>query len=68
VIVRVQATFIKVVDLTLLLALLYHGGYGLISVLGDYLSSRALRIGGAAVIAGIMALCALWGAMIILVI
>jgi succinate dehydrogenase / fumarate reductase cytochrome b subunit len=68
VIVRLQATFIKVVDLTLLLALLYHGAYGLISVLGDYLSSRALRIGGAAVIAGIMALCALWGAMIILVI
>lgn len=68
VIVRAQATFIKVVDLTLLLALLYHGGYGLISVLGDYLSSRALRIGGAAAISGIMALCALWGAMIILVI
>jgi succinate dehydrogenase / fumarate reductase, cytochrome b subunit len=68
VMMRMQDSFIKVVDLTLLWALLYHGGYGLISVLGDYLSCRSLRIGGAALIAGIMALCALWGSRIIFVI
>jgi lincosamide and streptogramin A transport system ATP-binding/permease protein len=40
-IMRVQEAFLKMVDLTLLLALLYHGGYGLMSVLGDYLSSKS---------------------------
>jgi len=58
VIMRVQEIFLKVVDVALLLGLLYHGGYGLVSVLGDYLSSRGLWIGGALVITFVMALCA----------
>jgi succinate dehydrogenase hydrophobic anchor subunit len=57
-IIRMQGIFINVVDLALLVGVLYHGGYGLISVLGDYLSSRLLRIGAALVITFLMALCA----------
>jgi len=57
-IMRMQEIFLKVVDIALLLALLYHGGYGLISVIADYLSSRSLRIGAALVIIFVMALCA----------
>jgi succinate dehydrogenase hydrophobic membrane anchor protein len=57
-IVRMQEIFLKVVDIALLLALLYHGGYGLISVITDYLSSRGLRIGAALLIIFVMALCA----------
>ena len=57
-IMRMQEIFLKVVDIALLLALLYHGGYGLISVIADYLSSRGLRVGAALVIAFVMALCA----------
>jgi succinate dehydrogenase hydrophobic membrane anchor protein len=57
-IMRMQEIFTKVVDMALLLGLLYHGGYGLVSVLGDYLSSRGLRIGAALVITFVMALCA----------
>lgn len=58
VIMRMQEIFLKVVDVALLLGLLYHGGYGLISVVGDYLSSRGLWIGAALVITFVMALCA----------
>ncbi len=58
VIMRMQEMFLKVVDVALLLGLLYHGGYGLISVLGDYLSSRGLWVGAALVITFVMALCA----------
>jgi len=56
-IMRMQEIFLKVVDITLLLALLYHGAYGLISVITDYLSSRSLRIGAAFVIILVMAYC-----------
>ena len=56
-IMRMQEIFLKVVDIALLLALLYHGGYGLISVVEDYLSSRGLRIGAALVIIFVMVLC-----------
>ena len=59
VIMKMQEIFIKGVDVALLMGILYHGGYGLISVLGDYLSSRTLRIGAALVITLLMALCAL---------
>jgi succinate dehydrogenase hydrophobic anchor subunit len=57
-IMRMQEIFLKVVDIALLLALLYHGGYGLISVIADYLASRSLRMGAALVIIFVMALCA----------
>ncbi len=40
---RMQNWFIKGVDLILVAAALYHGSYGLFSVLSDYISSRVLR-------------------------
>ncbi len=40
---RLQSPFIKGVDLLLLGAVLFHGGYGAFSVLGDYLGSRVAR-------------------------
>ena len=45
VIKRMQNWFIKVVDLVLVVAVLYHGGYGLFSVFSEYLSSRILKVG-----------------------
>ncbi|HWU40499.1 MAG TPA: hypothetical protein VN203_22860, partial [Candidatus Acidoferrum sp.] len=60
VILAFQDGFIRVVDVALLLAILYHGGYGLVSVLGDYLPSRALRIGTTLIIILVMAVCAVY--------
>lgn len=40
---RLQSYFIKGVDLLLLGTVLFHGGYGVFSVFGDYLGSRAVR-------------------------
>ena len=45
VIMRMQNWFIKFVDLGLLIIVLYHAGYGLISVVRDYISFRVLRMG-----------------------
>ncbi len=45
VIARMQSKFIKFVDLTLVIAVLYHAGYGLMSILKDYLKSRLLQNG-----------------------
>lgn len=59
-ILRMQEIFIRGVDGALLLGLLYHGGYGLISVLGDYVSSHVLRLGAAVVITALLALCAVF--------
>ena len=56
VIMRMQSHFIKVVDQALLLAALYHGGYGLVSILNDYLSSRTVRTGLALLITAVMCL------------
>jgi succinate dehydrogenase hydrophobic membrane anchor protein len=43
VIARMQNIFIKFVDLTLVIAVLYHAGYGLISISKDYITSRILQ-------------------------
>lgn len=40
---RLQSFFIRGVDLLLLAAVLYHGGYGAFSIAGDYLPSRTAR-------------------------
>jgi succinate dehydrogenase hydrophobic membrane anchor protein len=45
VITRMQNIFIKFIDLTLVIAVLYHGGYGLISISKDYIASRILQSG-----------------------
>ncbi len=42
---RMQNCLIRAVDLGLVVAALYHGGYGLFSVLSEYLSYRILRVG-----------------------
>jgi succinate dehydrogenase hydrophobic anchor subunit len=44
IIARMQSAFIKIVDLAMVLAVVYHGGYGLFSVGKDYIASRPLQI------------------------
>jgi len=44
IVARMQNVFIKIVDITMVLAVLYHGGYGLFSVGKDYIVSRPLQI------------------------
>ena len=44
VIARMQNFLVKLVDLVVVLAVLYHGGYGLFSVGKDYIVSRRLQI------------------------
>jgi succinate dehydrogenase hydrophobic anchor subunit len=44
IIARMQSVFIKSVDLALVLAVVYHGGYGLFSIGKDYIASRPLQI------------------------
>ena len=44
IIARIQNGFIKIVDIAMVLAALYHGGYGLFSVGKDYITSRHLQI------------------------
>ncbi|MBW1710649.1 MAG: hypothetical protein JRG97_13440 [Deltaproteobacteria bacterium] len=43
VISRMQNIFIKIVDLALVFGVLYHGGYGLLSIAKDYIQSRLLQ-------------------------
>ena len=42
VIARMQNFFIKLVDITLVVTVLFHAGYGLISISKDYITSRIL--------------------------
>ncbi|MFH0845296.1 MAG: hypothetical protein V1930_07450 [Pseudomonadota bacterium] len=56
---RLQGSFVRFTHLVLLVGVLYHGGYGLFSVVGDYLASRAFRV-GAAVLIGLVMLLFLW--------
>jgi succinate dehydrogenase / fumarate reductase cytochrome b subunit len=44
IIARMQNFFVKVVDLAMVVAVVYHGGYGLFSVGKDYIVSRRLQI------------------------
>ncbi len=43
VVARMQSSFIKLVDIGLVISVLFHGGYGLVSIARDYISSRSLR-------------------------
>ena len=43
VIARMQHIFIKLVDITLVVAVLFHAGYGLVSIGKDYITSRILQ-------------------------
>jgi succinate dehydrogenase cytochrome b556 subunit len=62
VVMRMQNYFIKLVDLSLVLGALYHAGYGLMSVIGDYLGSRWLRTGIAVLVVLVMVMFAFIGA------
>jgi len=53
---RMQNYFIKAVDITLVVVVLYHAGYGLVSFTGDYLKSRTVRMALAALIFLVMLL------------
>jgi succinate dehydrogenase / fumarate reductase cytochrome b subunit len=66
IIARIQNVFIKIVDLALVLAVVYHGGYGLFSVGKDYLVSRRLQVLVTALIAVVMVLSAWIGLKIII--
>jgi succinate dehydrogenase hydrophobic anchor subunit len=54
VIMRMQNGFIKLVDIALMVMVIYHAGYGLISVLRDYLFFRVLRTGLAVLVILVM--------------
>ena len=43
VIARMQNHFIKIMDMAIVVAALYHGGYGLLSVAKDYIQSKKLQ-------------------------
>jgi succinate dehydrogenase hydrophobic anchor subunit len=55
VIARMQNGFIKFIDLTLVIGVLYHAGYGLTAIIRDYLRSRLLQTSLAYLIFLIMA-------------
>ena len=56
VIIRMQNWLIKFVDIVLIVVVVYHAGYGLISVVRDYISFRVFRIGLAFLIILVMAI------------
>jgi succinate dehydrogenase / fumarate reductase cytochrome b subunit len=60
IIARMQNFFIKIVDIVMVLAVVYHGGYGLFSVVKDYIVSRRLQILMTVLVAAVM----LWSAWI----
>jgi len=68
IIARTQNFFIKIVDLAMVLAVVYHGGYGLFSVGKDYIVSRPLQILMTALVAVVMVLSAWIGLKVIIAI
>ena len=68
VIARMQNGFIKFIDLTLVVGVLYHAGYGLTAIIRDYLSSRLLQTSLAYLIFLVMAVFAWMGIKLILLI
>jgi succinate dehydrogenase hydrophobic anchor subunit len=67
VIARMQSSFIKVVDAALILMVLFHGGYGLLSIAKDYLPTRLLQQISAAIIFGGMAVFAWMGVRLVVI-
>ena len=68
IIARTQNFFIKIVDLAMVLAVVYHGGYGLFSVGKDYIVSRRLQILMTVLVAVVMVLSAWIGLKVIITI
>ena len=54
VIMRMQNWFIKFVDLSLIVMVIYHAGYGVMSVVIDYISFRVFRTGLAVLVILVM--------------
>jgi len=54
VILRMQNPFIKGLNIILILGVLYHGGYGLWSLIGDYIGSKRYRLALGALVLIIM--------------
>ncbi len=59
-VVRLQDILARLVQVTLVVGVLYHGGYGLVSIIRDYVSSRGVRFGAALLITVLMAFCAVY--------
>jgi succinate dehydrogenase hydrophobic anchor subunit len=68
VLIRMQDYFIKAVNLSLMVGLLYHAGYGVISIIRDYLPFRVLLLGLTALVVLIMAIFVFIGIKLTLVI
>jgi succinate dehydrogenase hydrophobic anchor subunit len=68
VVLRMQNLWIKLIDMALLSSALYHGGYGLISILNDFAASKALRMVGMAAIIAAMTVAAWAGIKLIVLI
>ena len=68
IIARIQNVFVKIVDVTVVVAVLYHGGYGLFSVGKDYIVSRPLQILMTVLVAAVMVLFAWIGLKLIITI
>jgi succinate dehydrogenase / fumarate reductase cytochrome b subunit len=68
IIARLQNFFVKIVDIAMVLAVVYHGGYGLFSVGKDYIVSRRLQILMTVLVAVVMVLSAWIGLKIIITI
>lgn len=66
VIQRMQNTFIRFVDMALVVSVLYHGGYGLLAIAKDYLESKPLQTACAAIISLVMTVFAWIGIRLIL--
>ena len=58
---RMQNPWIKLVDAALVLSAIYHGGYGLNSILNDYVGSQELRWVGSGAIIFVMTIAAVAG-------
>ena len=68
IIARIQNFFIKIADLAMVLAVVYHGGYGLFSVGKDYIVSQRLQILMTVLISVMMVLSAWIGLKVIITI
>ena len=68
IIARIQNFFVKIVDLAMVLAVVYHGGYGLFSVGKDYIVSQRLQILMTVLVAVVMVLSAWIGLKVIITI
>jgi succinate dehydrogenase / fumarate reductase membrane anchor subunit len=63
---RMQNPWIKLVDAALVVSALYHGGYGLNSILNDYIGSQELRWVGSGAIIFVMTIAAVAGLRLII--